>query len=162
MWTVSRPLPLLLDFCNPNDDSLSSPHLTVADILLVGADAALLEGIAQALAAAGHHVLTAASIAEASFAAAAAAPLLAVVDRALLATMHDARALGLAPGGALVAFGDPAVPLPGPVRRAVLAELRLPLERARLSALAAHVEARAHGTGRDAATPTPSESRPAV
>jgi hypothetical protein len=134
----------------------------VASILLVGADAALLEGIAQALAAAGHQVLTAASIAEASFVASAAPPLLAVVDRSLLTAAGDARSLGLAPGGALVAFGDPTTALSGPVRRAVLAELRLPLERARLVALAAHVEARAKRTGRSAATPTPPEPRPGV
>lgn len=145
--------------CSPDDDdSPPPPRLTVAAILLVGADAALLEGIAQTLTAAGHQVLTAVSIAEAGFIAAAAPPLLAVVDRALLATAGDTRALGLAPGGALVVFGDPASPLPGPVRRTVLAELRLPLERARLTALAAHVAARAHHTGRDAVSPTPAES----
>lgn len=134
----------------------------MASILLVGADAALLEGIAQALAAAGHHVLTAASLAEASFIATAAPPLLAVVDRALLATSADVHGLGLAAGGAVVAFGDPAAPLPGPVRRAVLAELRLPLERARLTALAAHVEARVVRTGRGVTSHTPPESRPGV
>ena len=148
--------------CSPADDDSSPPHrLTVAAILLVGADAALLEGIAQTLTAAGHQVLTAVSIAEASFVASAAPPLLAVVDRTLLAPAGDSRALGLAPGGALVVFGDPASPLPGPVRRTVLAELRLPLERARLTALAAHVAARAQRTGRSAITPTPPESRPA-
>jgi len=140
----------------------SPPRLTVAVILLVGADAALLEGIAQALAAAGRQVLTAASLAEASFLAAAAAPLLAVVDRTLLTSAASVRGMGLAPGGALVAFGDPATPMPGPVRRAVLAELRLPLERARLLALVAHVEARAHVTGRDRQSPTPPESRQRV
>lgn len=149
--------------CSPDDDVSPPPHrLTVADLLLVGADAALLEGIAQTLTAAGHQVLTAVSIDEASFIAAAAPPLLAVVDRTLLVTDADARALGLAPGGALVVFGDPASPLPGPVRRTVLAELRLPLERARLTALAAHVAARAQRTGRNATTPTPPESRPSL
>ncbi|MHB0963143.1 MAG: hypothetical protein ACYC5V_08050 [Gemmatimonadaceae bacterium] len=132
----------------------------MAAILLVGANAALLEGIAQTLTAAGHHVLTAVSIAEASFVASAAPPLLAVVDRTLLAAAGDTRAFGLAPGGALVVFGDPASPLPGPVRRTVLAELQLPLERARLTALAAHVAVRAQRTGRSATTPTPPESRP--
>jgi hypothetical protein len=134
----------------------------VAAILLVGADMALLEGIAQTLTAAGHQVQTAASVAEGAFIAAAAPPLLAVVDRTLLATAGNARALGLAPGGAMVVFGDPAAPLPGPVRRTVLAELRLPLERARLTALAAHVAARAHHTGRDAVSPTPAESHRAL
>jgi hypothetical protein len=134
----------------------------VAGILLVGADAALLEGIAQALAAVGHRVLTASSIAEASFVAATAPPLLAVVDRTLLGTVTDTRSIGLAPGGALVAFGDPGIPLPAPVRRSVLAELRLPLERSRLIALAAHVEERVRRTGRDATVATPPDSRPAI
>lgn len=148
--------------CSPDDDDSSPPHrLTVAALLLVGADAALLEGLAQTLTAAGHQVLTAGTVAEASFIAAAAPPLLAVVDRALLATAADTRRIGLAPGGVLVVFGDPESPLPGPVRRTVLAELRLPLERARLTALVAHVAARAQRTGRNATAPTPPEPRPA-
>jgi hypothetical protein len=44
----------------------------------------------------------------------------------------------------------------------VLAELRLPLERSRLTALAAHVEERARRTGRDAVVGTPPDSRPAL
>ena len=150
------------DCSRPDDDTLQPKRLTVAGILLVGADAALLEGLAQALAAAGHQVLTATSIAEASFTAAAAPPLLAVVDRVLLGTVTDTRSIGLAPGGALVAFGDPGIPLSAPVRRSVLAELRLPLERSRLTALAAHVEARARRTGRDMVAETPPDSRPAL
>jgi hypothetical protein len=117
---------------------------------LVGADAALLEGIMQALSHAGHHVVSAASLAEAAFVASASPPLLAVVDRTLLAHTTGLRQLGVVPGGALVAYGDPSSPLPGPVRRQVLAELRLPLERARLLALVTHVESRAHRTGRHA------------
>lgn len=134
----------------------------MAAILLVGADAALLEGLAQALAASGHHVLTAVSLADAAFVAAAAPPLLAVVERTLCTSSADALSLGLAPGGALVVYGDQTVPLAAPVRRAVLAELRLPLERARLVALAAHVETRAKTTGRDATPRTPPESHPGV
>jgi hypothetical protein len=42
----------------------------------------------------------------------------------------------------------------------VLAELRLPLERSRLTALAGHVQARAHRTGRDVAAETPPDARP--
>ena len=159
---ASKPQSHSRDCSRPDDDTLQPKRLNVAAILLVGADGALLEGIAQALAAAGHHVLTAASIAEASFVAATAPPLLAVVDRALLASLTDVRSIGLAPGGALVAFGDVGIPLPAPVRRSVLAELRLPLERSRLIALAAHVEARAHRTGRDAVAETPPDSRPAL
>ncbi|MHB1312904.1 MAG: hypothetical protein ACYC3L_12885, partial [Gemmatimonadaceae bacterium] len=103
---------------------------------------------------------TAATLAEAGFAAAAAPPLLAVVDRALL--VHaDVRGIGLAPGGAVVVFGDPQTSLPAPVRRLVLAELQLPLERGRLSALAVHVEARARRAGRGAPVLTPPDSRPA-
>ena len=154
--------PQCRDCSRPDDDTLQPKILIVAGILLVGADAALLEGIAQALAAAGHQVLTASSLAEASFVATGAPPLLAVVDRVLLASVADTRGIGLAPGGALVAFGDPSVPLPAPVRRSVLAELRLPLERARLTALAAHVEDRVRRTGRDAVAETPPDSRAAL
>lgn len=159
---ASMPQPRCRGCSRLDYDTLQRELPNVALILLVGAEAALVEGIAQALAAAGHQVLTASSLAEASFVAAGAPPLLAVVDRVLLASVADTRGIGLAPGGALVAFGDPGVPLPAPVRRSVLAELRLPLERARLTALAAHVEARARRTGRDAAAKTPPDSRPAI
>jgi hypothetical protein len=162
MLTVST-LPPPPRGCSPLNHDFSPPfELTVASILLVGADAALVEGIAQALSAAGHHVLTAGSIAEATFVATAAAPLLAVVERELLSNAAALRALGLAPGGAVVVFGNPDTPLPAPVRRAVLAELRLPLERARLIALAMHVQARIRHTGRGVTPPTPPESRPGV
>ncbi len=134
----------------------------MASILLVGADAALLEGIAQALVAAGHHALTASSIAEATFVAAPAPPLVAVVDRTLLQGVGDVHSIGLAAGGVLLAYGDLATPLAGSVRRVILAELRLPLERARLLALVAHVQARAQRTGRGVAGPTPPDSRPAL
>jgi hypothetical protein len=148
--------------CSRPDDDFLPKYPNVAVILLVGADSALLEGLTQALESAGHHVMTAATLAEASFVAASAPPMLAVVDRALLATLGDTRALGLAPGGALVAYGDLGTPLPAPIRRSVLAELRLPLERSRLSALAVHVEARAQRVGRDASVVTPPDSRPVV
>ena len=159
---ASMPQPQCRDCSRPDHDTLQPESPTVAVILLVGADAALLEGIAQALAAAGHQVLAASSLAEASFVATSTPPLLAVVDRLLLGTVTDARSIGLAAGGALVAFGDPGIPLPAPVRRSVLAELRLPLERARLTALAAHVEERARRTGRDVVAETPPDSRPAL
>jgi cytochrome c551/c552 len=146
----------------PDNDTLQPELQNVALILIVGADAALLEGMAQALGAAGQQVLTAATLAEAAFVAAAAPPLLAVVDRVLLASVTDTRSIGLAPGGALVAFGDPGIPLAASVRRSVLAELRLPLERARLIALAAHVQDRARRTGRDVVAKTPPDSRPAL
>jgi hypothetical protein len=157
---ASMPQQHFRDCSRPDDDTMQPKNLTVAGILLVGADAALLEGIAQSLGATGHQVLTASNLAEASFLAATAPPLLAVIDRVLLATVSDTRSIILAPGGALVAYGDPGIPLPAPVRRSVLAELRLPLERSRLSALAAHVQARAHHTGRDVAAETPPDARP--
>jgi len=149
--------------CSPHYIESSPPsNLIVASILLVGADTALLEGIAQALASAGHQALTATSLAEASFVATAVPPLLAVIDRSLLINATELRGFGLAPRGAIVVFGDPVTPLPGALRRAVLAELQLPLERARLTALAAHVEERARRTGRDVVAETPPDSRPAL
>lgn len=144
------PQPRTRGCCQPDDASPHGNGLNVADILLVGADTALLEGIMQALSHAGHHVVSAGSLAEAAFVAAASPPLLAVVDRALLAHTTGLRQLGVAPGGAVIVFGDASTPLSGPVRRQVLAELRLPLERARLMALVTHVELRAHRAGRQA------------
>ena len=59
--------------------------------------------------------------------------------------------LTLSPGGAVVLYGsrnDPTVAVPHVLQRHVLAELSLPLERNRLSALVQHVRERATAVGR--------------
>jgi DNA-binding NtrC family response regulator len=130
-------------------------------ILLVGSDAALLEGLVQTLAARGYTTAVAAGLQEAQECAAATTPLVAVVERDLAAASPGlVLGIPLVRGGALVAFHQrveqPAV-LPPPVQRALLADLALPLERNRLLALVQHVEERARATGRR--TPDPSTPR---
>jgi len=130
----------------------------MAAVLLIGSDPALLEGLAQTLAGAGHRPRLVSSRAEAEEQPPTRPPLVIVAERDAAA---DALHLPLAPGGALIVYhaGDtPAAPLPTFVQRAVLADLTLPLERHRLLALVAYVEERAARTGR-ARNETPGEHR---
>ena len=132
----------------------------MALVLLVGSDAALLEGTAQTLGSAGHRVRLASSVEEARSVAAADPPMLLVRERALVSA---ARTVGVptAPGGATVLFRAPNSvdgPLPAGLYRGVLAEITLPLERQRLTALASNVVARAHQVGRSRSR-TPEEHR---
>lgn len=124
----------------------------MTNLLLVGTDPALLEGLSQSLAALGYGTRAGHSLAEARELAVARPPLIAVVDRGLVEDVTpDALGLPLAPGGALVLFTsstDLPVALSPTLLRAVLADLRLPLERNRLIALVQHVEDRARATGR--------------
>jgi DNA-binding NtrC family response regulator len=122
------------------------------NVLLVGADAALLEGLAQALAAVGYNPRVASSLHDARESAAASPPLLAVVDTELAAQANaEALAIPLAPGGALVLFHGSADSRPAispALQRSVMADLNLPLERNRLMALAQRVRDRVRVTGR--------------
>jgi hypothetical protein len=79
-------------------------------------------------------------------------PLVAVVDRAEIVKSGVAFRSSLAHGGAVLAYnGDDAdeTRLPFDLKRSVLAELRLPLERQRLLALIRSVEIRAYAAGRE-------------
>ena len=130
-------------------------------VFLVGADAALLEGLAQSFAAVGYTPQVMSSLHEAREAAAAAAPLLAVVD-AVLASEASAEALAipLSPGGALVLFHtavDVRPQISPTLQRSVMADLTLPLERNRLMALAQHVQERLRATGRGQRTTPPEQ-----
>jgi hypothetical protein len=131
-------------------------------VLLVGEDAALLEGLAQSFAAAGYLPQTAMSLHDAREAAAATPPLVAVVQGVLAAeSSAEALAIPLSPGGALVLYHSTvdARPVIGPtLQRAVMADLTLPLERNRLMALAQHVNDRVRATGRGKRI-TPPESQ---
>ncbi len=123
----------------------------MATILVVGPDMALIEGLNQTLVAAGHRVTVARDTSEAIRALRGVRPLMAIVDRAELFADGTTFRVPLAQGGALVAFqADESlrIPLPFPIQRAMLASLQLPLERQRLVALAANVEARAKAAGR--------------
>ena len=128
-------------------DLVDMPH-----ILLVGTDASLLEGLAQSLSAQGHGTRVATSFADARELATAFPPLIAVIERTMAATSpSEALGLKLAAGGALVIYrsaGDAAEVIPHVLQRNVLADLSLPLERNRLSALVQHVRDRAFAAGR--------------
>ena len=125
----------------------------MTSILVVGPDAALLEGVSQTLTGAGHQVVVAVDIPEALNSLRGAHPLIAVVHRDELVRGGTGFRVALAQGGALISFTSDETEeerLPFALRRATLAELRLPLERQRLLALVRHVESRSHATGRDA------------
>lgn len=132
---------------------------TKVHVVLVGADAALLEGLSQSFAALGYTPRVATTLHEARELAAQSAPVLAVVDRALAgAASAEALAIKLLPGGAIVLYHGPndARPaMPAALQRAVMADLTLPLERNRLIALAQHVQERIRTTGRGRRTTPP-------
>jgi DNA-binding NtrC family response regulator len=121
-------------------------------ILLVGTDVSLLEGLAQSLSAQGLGTRVASSFAEAREIAASTRPLIAVIEHSMAATSAgEVLGLTLAAGGAVVlyrAHADTAAAVPHALQRHVLAELSLPLERNRLSALVQHVRERAKAVGR--------------
>ena len=133
----------------------------MSTVLLIGTDSALLEGIAQSLAAVGHGPRFAASVSEGIEAATSEPPLVAVVERALALQDPGVVRLPLVSGGALLLYrtegGDVATLTPA-IQRAALADLTLPLERHRLVALVQHVEERVRATGRGRRQ-TPPEQR---
>ncbi len=123
----------------------------VAQILVIGPDAALIEGIVQTLATTGHKVTVAATIGGAISALDGDRPMIALVARSELFSDGTTFRIPLAQGGALIAFhGDDSdrIPLPFPIQRTMLAALQLPLERQRLVALIGNVEVRARAAGR--------------
>lgn len=124
----------------------------MASILAVGPDAALLEGVAQTLIGAGHHVLVARDIPEALERLNGRHPLIALVRCDELVSRGAMLQSVIGHGGALLAYHcdeDDENDLPFRVKRTTLAELRLPLERQRLLALVKYVESRARAAGRD-------------
>jgi DNA-binding response OmpR family regulator len=134
----------------------------MASIVVAGSNAALLEGVVQALAAAGYTVRAAHTLAEAVALAGDEPPLVAVLERELLSG-RGASALALAPGGATLLYhaaesDRPA--LPHRVQRATLADVTLPLERARLLALVQSVVERQQATGRERRRPPAPRDQP--
>lgn len=128
-------------------ETVDMPH-----ILLVGTDVSLLEGLAQSLSAQGHGTRVASNFAEAREMTTTTPPLIAVIERSMAATSAgEVLGLTLAPGGAVVLYGSreaSGAAIPHILQRHVLAELSLPLERNRLSALVQHVRERATAVGR--------------
>ena len=137
-----------------------TPEAIDLNVLLVGEDAALLEGLSQSFAGLGYTPHVATSLHEAREIAADVAPLLAVVERDLAQSAAGvALGIKLAAGGTLGLFHETDASKPGipmGLQRSVMADLALPLERNRLMALALHVQERARTTGRSR-RPTPPE-----
>lgn len=122
----------------------------MASIVVVGTDAALLEGVAQTLGGAGHAVRLAPTLPEAAALTADDPPLVAVVERELMRA-RGATAPRLAPGGATLLYhaaDSDLPPLTHRVQRATLADVAFPLERHRLLALVQSVVERQQATGR--------------
>jgi hypothetical protein len=121
-------------------------------VMLVGPDVALLEGLAQSLAGLGHWPSVSTSLSDARELCAAHPPLVLVVDRALASSGGaELLTVPIAAGGARILFrvaAMPPTPLLPALQRAVLADLTLPLERHRLSALCQSVGDRAKATGK--------------
>jgi hypothetical protein len=123
----------------------------VATVILVGADTALLEGLAQTLLGLEHDVLFAATVEEAGAMASDDVPALTVVSSAALEDAGFGASLPLKLGSALIVYGsshDDQPFLPTRLQRATLAHLVLPLERHRLVALIQSFESRSRTTGR--------------
>jgi len=119
--------------------------------MLVGADVALLEGLAQTLIGLGHDVSFAVTVAEAAGSLSEDLPALAVVSCEALEEAGIGMTLPLTPGGAMIVYGtshDDQPFLPTKLQRATLAHLVLPLERHRLVALVQSFDHRSRTTGR--------------
>jgi hypothetical protein len=123
----------------------------VAKVILVGADTALLEGLAQTLLGLDHNVLFATTVGEMAGMASDNMPALMVISSAALEDAGLGATLPLTLGSALIVYGssnDERPFLPPRLQRATLAHLVLPLERHRLVALIQSFESRLRTTGR--------------
>ena len=134
----------------------------MTNVLLIGTDVALLEGLAQSLAGMGHRPAVTATLTDARELASALPPLVLVVERGLASSAGaELLTIPIAAGGARLLYraaSTPPAPLLPALQRAVLADLTLPLERHRLAALVQSVGDRAKATGR-APRNTPPETR---
>jgi DNA-binding response OmpR family regulator len=120
-------------------------------VLLLGADSALLEGLAQLLAMAGFRPIIAHDVLDAIDLARAAMPIAAVIDRSVALSDAAALRIPLAAHGALVLFrseNEAPAPVPPSIARHVVADLTLPLERQRLLALVRTLSQRERESGR--------------
>jgi len=123
----------------------------VAKVILVGADVALLEGLAQTLLGFGHEVLFAATIGEVAGALNEDVPAIAVVSSEALEDQELGTTMPITPGGAIIVYGTSYADkpfLPPKLQRSTLAYLVLPLERKRLLALVQSFDSRSRTTGR--------------
>ena len=123
----------------------------MAKVILVGADVALLEGLAQTLLGFGHEVSFATTVGEVAGTYLTDRAALAVVSAESLLNAGLGATLPLASGGALIVYGtshEDRPVLPTKLQRSTLAYLVLPLERHRLMALVQSFESRSRMTGR--------------
>jgi len=123
----------------------------MAKVILVGADVALLEGLAQTLLGFGHDVLFSATVGETAAALNEDLPAIAVVSSDALQDEGFGATLPMNPGGALIVYGKSHAEkpfLPPKLQRSTLAHLVLPLERQRLIALVQSFDLRSRTTGR--------------
>lgn len=133
----------------------------MANVVLLGTDPALLEGIAQTLAAAGHTLILVDDQTDLLAVARAAGTTVLVTERSLLLAPDVAERLPASLGAnALIAFHTDATrddadqsAVSQRLHRLVLADLCLPLERHRLVALVRCVEELADRAGRGQARP---------
>jgi hypothetical protein len=128
--------------------------------LVIGSDDSVLEGIAQALGAAGHRSHVVRSVSEAVVALTEIRPVVALVERGCASDPEFLR-LRLPPGTAVVLYrhDDQDRPaLPAAVQRLILADLVLPWERQRLVTMVQRLSERAVASGR-ARRDTPPEDR---
>ena len=120
-------------------------------VILVGADVALLEGLAQTLLGCGHDVEFSATLAEAAAMMKAEDAEVVVVSTEALTNAGPAATLPLTANGALIVYAKSHgehLFLPPKLQRATLAHLVLPLERHRLLALVQSFDSRSRTTGR--------------
>jgi DNA-binding NtrC family response regulator len=134
----------------------------LAKILLVGSDAALLEGLSQTLTGLGHEVCVAGSLEDAPLACREGLPNIAIVSNDALASPGAGALLPLSATGALVVYNTEPTDrptLPTRLQRATLGHVVLPLERQRLIALIQHYEIRSRTTGRGRSDSAEAEDR---
>jgi hypothetical protein len=119
----------------------------VATVILVGSDAALLEGLAQSLVSFDHDVVFAGSIPEIPIES--SRPALLVISAEVLEEAGVGTTLPLSTGSSLIVYGTSHNDRPflSPrLQRATLAYLVLPLERHRLVALAHSFDSRSRSS----------------
>ena len=120
-------------------------------VILVGADIALLEGLAQTLLGCGHEVTFAATVNEAAGIMTGEEAAIVAVSTDALEDAGSGATLPLTANSALIVYGrshGEHVFLPPKLQRATLAHLVLPLERQRLLALVQSFDSRSRTTGR--------------
>jgi hypothetical protein len=120
-------------------------------VILVGADIALLEGLAQTLVGCGHDVTFAATIAEAAGVMTGDDAAIVVASTEAVADAGHGATLPLTANSALIVYGKSHgehLFLTPKLQRATLAHLVLPLERQRLLALVQSFDSRSRTTGR--------------